>query len=239
MQWGRLKVTMKLLKFCLLLCLTQAVYALKTVYLPAELQTKQTSPVARTFYLKLPLQQADRDWVFSDAASLLQGGMELRIIRQGKVVEQIVIFSQGEWAPGWLPMLPPVPTTPDAIYFGFISTKLYLTAPDDLIELRLQVVKPLKGMGPVNSGILPAGLYIASGRYSGLTDQFDLKGTQLFNTVMQNEVELQDKQTLVHDLAHIYNYAAFLNAWQTSWPLTITTNSGWLNEYNQPEDSLL
>jgi hypothetical protein len=234
------KVAMKYIKYCwLFMLLSNAVYALKTVYLPAELQTHNPAPFARTLYVKLPLQQTDRDWVFTDAESLLAGALELRIIRNDQLAEQILIFANGKWSEGWFPLVPPVPTTPHAIYFGFISSKAYLTAPGDKIEMRLQVVKPLKGIGPDSSGILAPGLYVTSGDYAGLTDNFNLSGTQLYNMVMQDDLSLSDKQILIQDLFNIYNYAAFLNAWTTAWPLSTTTNSGWLNEYNQPEQGLL
>ena len=103
---------MRYISYLILLLAVNAAYALKTVYVPAELQTKNIAPVARTLYLKLPLQQTDTDWVFSHGSDLLAGTMELRIIRNNQIVETIIIFNQGKFAKGWKAMLPPVPTGP-------------------------------------------------------------------------------------------------------------------------------
>lgn len=230
---------MKYIYTFILLFMVYPVLALRPVYIPAELQTRIAAPVARKLYLKLPLAQTDSDWVFTNASDLLAGTMELRIIRNNQVAQSIIIFSQGKFAEGWSAMVPPVPTTPHSIYFGFTSAIPYLTAPGDKYELRLQVVKPVKGIGPHSSGILPTGLYVTSGSASGLVDQFQLNQAELYRMIMANNLSAEDKQILINDLFAIYNYTAFLNAWNNQWQLSITTDSGWLDEYSQPGDESL
>ncbi len=230
---------MRYLAYLILLLAFNTAFGLKMVYVPAELQTKNISPIARTLYLKLPLQQTDTDWVFTNADDLLAGNLELRIIRNNQIVESIIIFNQGKFAEGWKAMLPPVPTGPGAIYFGFISTQPYYTAPGDRLELRLQVVKAVKGIGPRSSGILPKGLYVTSGNYSGLLDDFQLNQADLYKMIMQDDLSNEDKQILISNLFTLYNYTAFMNAWNNQWQIAITTNSGWLDEYSQPEEESL
>lgn len=224
-----------LIGLALLLSLNPA-YALNTIYLPAELQSPNANPVPRTLYLKLPLQQADSDWVFTNTDDVLAGGLELRIIRNNQVVEDIIIFSQGVFAKGWYPILPPVPTAPHAMYFGFMSTIPYKTAPGDKLVLRFEVAKPLKGIGPNSSGLLPRGLYVSSGGYSGLVDTFDITKTEQYKNIVQSRLSVEDKQAIIQELHGLYNKKAFMNAWTEQWSLSITTNSGWLDEYNQPEE---
>jgi len=233
------KEAMKYFLCLVLLFLSQLTYALKTVYLPVELQTKIATPVARKLYLKLPLQQTDSDWVFTHSADLLAGDLELRIIRDNQVVENLSIFSKGKFSQDWQAILPSVPTAPGDMYFGFHSTKAYATAPGDKLELRLQIVKPVKGIGPNSSGVLPKGLYVSSGNYSGLLDEFRLEQTNLYQKILQDVLTAEDKRILLTELARIYNYTAFMNAWNNQWQVAITTESGWLDEYSQPEEASL
>jgi hypothetical protein len=227
---------MRYLSGLILLLLVNAAWALKTVYIPVELQTKNIAPVSRKLHVKMPLQQTDTDWVFTNAKDLLAGSLELRIIRNNQIAENVVIFNQGKFAEGWSAMVPPVPTAPGAIYFGFVSTKPYYTAPSDRVELRLQVVKAVKGIGPQSSGILPQGLYVTSGSYSGLIDNFPLSQSALYTMIMQDNLGNEDRRILLNELYHIYGNVAFMNAWNNQWQVAITTNSGWLDEYSQPEE---
>lgn len=222
--------------FLILFTVACPVYALKTIYIPAQLQTQKATPIARKLHIKLPLQQTDTDWVFTNLHDLLAGTLELRIIRNKKIVEDIFIFHQGKLAEEWKAMVPPVPTQPSALYFGFVSTKAYLTAPGDRLELRLHVVRPVKGIGPYNSGILTKGLYVSSGSYSGLIDRFDISQSNLYKMLSQNNLGEDDRRLLMQQLFQIYNKTAFLNAWSNQWELAITTDSGWLDEYSQPDN---
>ena len=136
------------------------------------MQTKIQEPRERAISLKLPLQQPRFHWRFMSRKDFLSGKMLLRIIRDGESTE-IVIFENGQFSDGWEAMQPPPKLGKKEIYFGFVSTGKYLTAPGDKLELELTVPKDLAGIGALQTGILPAGKYVSKGTYSGLIDEYD------------------------------------------------------------------
>jgi len=170
--------------------------------MPEEMQTKVMEPRERSIYLKLPLLQPRFHWIFNSRKDFLSGKLVLRIIRNEKT-DEITIFENGNMTDGWETMDALSDSLKGDIYFGFQSTKKYLTAPGDLLQLELKVTKDLDGIGAFETGILPAGTYTAKGVYGGLID----KGREQ------------------------YKYKAFLeNNWSEQWSLKITGNKGWLSE---------
>jgi len=113
------------------------------------------------------------------------------------------------------------------IYFGFISTRTYLTAPGDKLELELTVTKDLPGIGALQTGTLPAGKYKSRGTYSGLIDEYDA-------TLLARELAKEGKkspseqETLLNKIREMYGHKAFLETWKDQWPLIITSEKGWL-----------
>ena len=134
------------------------------------LQSNVAEPVARRIHLKLPLQHVRFHWRFMSREDLLSGKLVLRI-KRGDLTNEIVIFENGAFAPGWEPF--PISAGPGEIYFGFRSTTTFLTAPDDELEVELLALKDLAGIGALQTGVLAAGTYRAKGTYFGLQDDFD------------------------------------------------------------------
>lgn len=207
--------------------------ALKTVTMPDKLQTTQTKPIERTFYLKLPLKQVDQDWVFEDKRAVLAGTLLLRIARQNETNE-IVIFNNGQLSPDWQPMPSAEPIFPTSMYFGFMSDKKYLTAPGDVIELIWHVPEPLEGIGAEFTATLPAGTYRSTGQYSGLTDNMDVTQTLLYRRVLRsinNGQKSRNKEELLEiftqELNKLYDDTAFLHHWNEQWKMEVTSNAGW------------
>jgi hypothetical protein len=202
------------------------VFALRMTDMPENIQTKIKEPRERTISLKLPLLQPTFHWTFMSREDFLSGKLLLRIIRDGQVSE-IVIFEKGQFTDGWEAM--PLPSTPGRgeIYFGFISTQKYLTAPGDKLELELTVTKDLAGIGAIETGILPAGKYTSKGIYSGLIDEYD---TTLLAKELAKEGKMpaKEQQALLDKLRSAYEYKAFLESWEDQWPLKITSQKGWL-----------
>ncbi len=134
------------LTWAVLLTMAASAFALRMTEMPENLQTKIQEPRERAISLKLPLLQPDFHWTFMSREDFLSGKPILRILRKGKLNE-IIIFEGGQFSDGWEAM--PLAQDPNKgeIYFGFISTRTYLTAPGDKLELELTVTKDLPGIG--------------------------------------------------------------------------------------------
>jgi len=202
------------------------VFSLRMTDMSQNMQTKVKEPRERAISLKLPLLQPTFHWTFMSREDFLSGKLLLRIMREGQSNE-IVIFEKGQFSDGWAAM--PLPQDPNKgeIYFGFMSTRTYLTAPGDKLELELTVTKNLPGIGALQTGILPAGKYTSKGTYSWLIDEYD-------TTFLAKELAKEGKKTpteqeaLLDKMRQICNYKAFLESWTDQWPLKITGEKGWL-----------
>lgn len=206
--------------------LTEPVFALRMTDMPEEIRTKIKEPRERTISLKLPLLQPTFHWTFMNREDLLSGKLLLRIIREEQTNE-IVIFENGQFAEGWEAI--PLPSAPERgeIYFGFISTLKYPTAPGDKLELELTVQEDLPGIGAIQSGILPSGKYTSKGTYSGLIDDYN---TSILEGKLAEEgkISVDEQETLLNKLRSMYEKKAFLESWDDQWPLKITSQKGWL-----------
>ena len=212
----RLTGNMSCLSVLLVLAAVSPAYALRMTKMPKTLQTTNAEPRMRTISLKLPLRQAEFHWTFLSREALLAGRLVLRIIRNASTNE-IVIFEGGQMRAGWEAMSLPNPKAGE-IYFGFKSSQKYATAPNDRLELELQVKQDLKGIGPVQKGVLPAGTYKARGTYSGLLDEYKIS----------DQLKRAPKET-ISKLRQVYEFTAFLENWQEQWDLRITSEEGWLS----------
>ena len=201
------------------------VFSLYMTDMSQNMQTKVKEPRERAISLKLPLLQPRFHWTFMSREDFLSGKLVLRIIREGQSNE-IVIFENGKLSDGWEAM-PITGPRKGEIYFGFISTRKYLTAPGDKLELELTVTKDLAGIGAVQTGILPAGKYKSRGTYLGLIDEYD-------TTLLANELAKEGKkspseqETLLNKIREMCEHKAFLESWKDQWPLIITSEKGWL-----------
>jgi hypothetical protein len=197
-------------------------YALRMTKMPKEAQiSTNAAPIMRTISLKLPLRQPEFHWTFMHRAEFLAGRLVLRIIRSGKTNE-IVIFADGQMREGWDPISLPANLKAGEIYFGFISSRQFETAPNDQLELELIVKQDLNGIGPAQTGILPAGLYKSHGVCSGLFDEYLTKIPEELKAVPKETIDKLRKQ---------YEFTAFLENWQ--WDLRITSEKGWLSPEQQ------
>jgi hypothetical protein len=227
---GYIKLTYKLYlpSLALIFALIMPVFALYTTDMPKNIQTKVQEPRERTISLKLPLQQPRFHWRFMSRKDFLSGKLLLRIIRDGKSTE-IVVFENGQFSDGWGEMGITRDPNRGEIYFGFISTRRYPTAPGDKLELELTVTKDLEGIGALQTGILPAGKYKSKGTYSGLIDEYDT--TFLAEELAKEGKRPPDEQkTLLKKLCQQIEHKAFLESWTDQWPLKITSEKGWLPE---------
>jgi hypothetical protein len=221
------------LVFALTFLLAEPVLSLQMTEMPQNGQTKVKEPRERTISLKLPLLQPRFHWTFMNREDFLSGKLLLRIIRDGQSNE-IVIFEKGRFSDGWEAM--PMTSMPDKgeIYFGFISTHKYLTAPGDKLELELTVIKDLPGIGAIQTGTLPAEKYESRGTYSWLTDEYD---TTLLAKELSKEGKISpiEQETLFNKLREMCEHKAFLESWKDQWPLIITSEKGWLSEEKASE----
>ena len=214
------------LAFAVTFLLAVPVFSLRMTDMPQNIQTKIQEPRERAISLKLPLLQPTFHWTFMSRADFLSGKLILRIARNSRSSE-IVIFENGKFTDGWEAVPLPMAPGKGEIYFGFISTRTYLTAPGDKLELELTVTKDLPGIGSLQTGILPAGKYKSRGTYSGLIDEYD-------TTLWAKELAREGKKTpveqeaLLDKMRQIYNYKACLESWMDQWPLKITGEKGWL-----------
>ena len=200
------------------------------------LQTKVAEPVARRIYLKLPLQHVRFHWRFMSREDLLSGKLVLRI-KRGDLTNEIVIFENGAFAPGWEAL---EAGGPSQFYFGFRSTTTFLTAPDDDLEVELLVLKDLAGIGPLQTGVLAAGTYRAKGTYFLLLDDFDssqqMSEAQLIDSLAEAGVTGDEAEMMARTVQGVYlamrmnafRFIAGTGCWENLWPLKITSNEGWL-----------
>ena len=205
--------------------LDQESYSLarRITLMPEEIQTKIMEPRERSIYFKLPLLQPIFHWKFNSRNDFLSGKLVLRIIRNENT-DEITIFEGGNMTDGWESIGIPPALPQGEIYFGFQSTKKYLTAPGDLLQIELKVTKDLDGIGGVETGILPAGTYLSKGRYSGLIDMMMpiMDGKETFFNFMT-----EDQRDTVRGQ---FEYKAWVDNWDERWSLKITSNKGWLSE---------
>ncbi len=186
------------------------------IKMPKELQTTIVEPQMRRISLKLPLRQPVFHWTFQSEKDLLAGKLVLSISRNGETTE-IVVFENGHMSKGWEPIIAPVNPKAGETYFGFQSSEKYATAPNDKLTIELYVKQDLDGIGPLETGVLPAGTYKAQGSYSGLLDEYKVPDPSK-NT---------PKETL-DKIRKMREFKAFLENWESQWSLRITSNQGWL-----------
>ena len=190
--------------------------ALRITGVPSELQTKNDKPVERTLSLKLPLSQPVLQWTFKSKADFLAGRLVLHVIRDG-VSTPIKIFENGAFKDGWESTELKIPKAGE-VYFGLQSSKKYPTAPGDRLRIELLVARDLEGIGPTQTGFLPAGTYISEGIYSGLIDEY----------AVPEEMKNLPEET-IGKLREAYEFRAFLENWDQQWSLKITGEEGWLD----------
>jgi len=217
---------MYLLALAVMFALEIPVLALKMTKMPETMPTKVREPRERAISLKLPLQQPRFHWTFMSREDFLSGKLLLRIFRNGQSNE-IVIFEKGKFSDGWEAMPISEGLMRGEIYFGFISTCRYLTAPGDKLELELTVTKNLEGMGALQTGILPTGKYISKGTYSELIDEYD---TTFLAEELAKEGKMPpaEQEALLNKWREMLEHKAFLESWTEQWPLKITSEKGWL-----------
>jgi len=172
-------------------------------------------PRPRFLGVQLPLLHPLLQWTFHSRADFIAGKLLFRVTRANQV-DEFVIFEDGILSEGWEPMPCPQPRAGE-IYFGFQSLYKVVTASGDLLEIELHVVKDLDGIGSLQTGILPTGLYQAQGTYGLLTDEG--KVPEVFQSMPK---EVVDK------MREAMSFIATTGNWQTYWPLEITSEQGWL-----------
>jgi len=139
--------------------------------LEKDRQEALAAPTYRKIYFKLPLRQTEFHWRFLDREAFLAG--RLVLLLQGKDKQrEIIVFEKGDIAEGWA-VIETKKAAQDGIYFGFVSKIKFLTSINDTVDIQLDVVADLNGIGSENRGILKAGKYSAR---SGFTI-YDPDGT--------------------------------------------------------------
>jgi len=217
--------------YCLALAVTFVlavpVFSLHMTDMPQNMLTKVKEPRERAISLKLPLLQPRFHWTFMSREDFLSGKLVLRIIREGQS-NDIVIFENGTLSDGWEAM-PITGPRKGEIYFGFISTRKYLTAPGDNLELELTVTKDLPGIGAIQTGILPAGKYKSRGAYSGLVDKYDTSALAE-ELAKEGKKSPTEQEELLNKWRAMCEHKAFLESWKDQWSLKITSEKGWLSD---------
>jgi hypothetical protein len=96
-----------------------------------------------------------------DRAAFLSGKLTLDI-HGAEGIESITVFEGGNISEGWSALGCRTEEDPTQIYFGFDSTRKYLVADEDCVDMVLLVPEDLAGVGPHTRGILGAGEYRSS-----------------------------------------------------------------------------
>ena len=213
------------IKFYVIL-ISASVFGVQSNSIPEIFQSKIKEPQERIISLKLPLTGPYLNWTFTSKEDFLSGKLVLSITRDNKT-EQVVIFDNGKFSEDWEEISDFISPVKGGIYFGFISTKKYLTAPGDKLELVLTAQKDLPGIDELKSGILPAGTYKTEGTYSALLDEYD---AQVKEALSKNGEITKQQQESLDSMKSRYNNKAFMDSWKEQWPLNITSEKGWIPE---------
>lgn len=200
-------------QFCKCVILSQLIVVITVCFANAlsvsddyykEMMKKGERAIARRIYFKLPLKQPEFHWYFNKKNELLSGSLTLYI--EGKNSKyKIVVFQSGSFSEGWAPITSDCKKEDkinESIYFGFISSKKYMTTSEDKIRIELKVLKNLHGIGAFQQGFLRPGTY--SSKCSFLIFNEDSTG--------ENEP------------------IAYIDFYDEQWELNITKDKGWYTQ---------
>lgn len=171
--------------------------------------------VERTLYFKLPIAGEEYHWRFRDGKAFLAGELTLRIVNPSRERDDtLVVFRHGVIRDGWQMISQSNPDS--AFYFGFSTAQRVPTSVGDSLILTLVAPTDLRGIGPYREGTLAAGTWQATGTYSSLYG-----GTlnPLHNIVRWGQAPI-----------------AFMECWDTVWPVSVTNNRGWMQGAAPEED---
>ncbi len=158
----------------------------------------------RTLYFKVPLEGVRFHWEFLEPSAFLAGELTLRIINK-KRDETLVVFRDGRISAGW--EMIGTNTRDSAFYFGFSTGRRYVTAADDSLIITLRAPKDLRGHGVYKEATLPAGTWQSTGTYSSI---YGGRWNPLDFLVRAGKPPM-----------------AFMECWDTVWPMRVTRNTGW------------
>ncbi|MCO4098977.1 MAG: hypothetical protein HEQ38_06150 [Gemmatimonas sp.] len=168
----------------------------------------------RTLYFKLPLEGVRFHWEFLEPSAFLAGELTLRIINTNRD-DTLVIFHDGKISDGW--QMIGTNTRDSSFYFGFSTDRRYVTAADDSLIITLRAPKDLRGHGVYKEGTLPAGTWQSQGTYSSI---YGGRWNPLDFLVRAGDPPM-----------------AFMECWDTVWPIRVTRNTGWGGLKPANEDS--
>ncbi len=175
----------------------------------AELeQLKKTKVYKQNLYIKLPIEQAEFHWRFTDRAAYLKGTLDLLIEKPDGSQMRTSIFSDGEFHDGWGAIGYDKPDE-NKIYFGVASQKPVEVSRSDKLVLHLTLPEDVSGIGPKLTGFLPAGDYTSESSF------------QIFDPSPGLSADL---------------YASAIRAdWSQLWSVEVTEERGWLDEMTPKE----
>ena len=197
----------RLTRAWLLLAFVLMLLALWNSLLDGRVPAALSPTVARTLYFKLPIAGTRFHWTFLDRRAFLSGELTLRILNPREQRDQtLVIFRDGKISDGWAMIGDARPDS--SFYFGFAAPERFPTTVGDSLVITLVAREDLRGRGPHSEGTLPKGTWVATGTYSGLYG-----GT-------------------LNPLRDLVNAGktgiAFLECWDTVWPLKDARDGGWM-----------
>jgi len=207
-------VTQRVSRFRLFSWILTAVLLWTSVFggpLPAFL----TPAASRTLYFKLPLEGVRFHWDFQDAAAFLAGELTLRIIN-GNRDETLVVFRDGKIHDGW--EMIGDDKGDGSFYFGFATDDRVRTAQGDSLIITLTVKQDLLGRGTYTEGVLRAGTWQMTGTYSGL---YGGRWNPMDFVVLGKDPPV-----------------AYMQCWDSVWPMEITKTEGWRGAKPANEDSV-
>jgi hypothetical protein len=171
-------------------------------------------PADRTLYFKLPIEGARFHWQFLEPNVFLSGELTLRIVNKERD-DTLVVFRDGKISDGW--QMIGSNTRDSAFYFGFSTGKHYRTALNDSLIITLRAPQDLRGRGPYKQGTLPAGTWQSTGTYSSVYGE---RWNPLDLLVRFGKPSI-----------------AFLECWDTVWPIQVTSTNGWRGIRPADEDN--
>jgi hypothetical protein len=162
--------------------------------------------VKRCIYIKLPLEQPEFHWVFTDRGYFLTSTNLTLEVFTGKDKKDkkytFEIINNGGMSPEWTSIDDDEHEEDDEIYFGFTSHQQFEFSATDYAKLTLIVQGDLDGIGADHTGTLKEGTYISHGLFSIFDEEVYDAGSE--------ECVFLEKEELKPD-----------------WKLEITGNVGW------------
>lgn len=174
-----------------------------------ENESKPGFLIKRNISIKLPFEQIEYHWVFTNRKSFLRyTNLTIEVYKDKtfkKKIYTLPIIDQGKLVKNWTDIDRKKHKVKNEIYFGFISKKQYDLSTSNYTKLTFNVKKDITGIGANSKGYLAKGTYVTYGKPT----YFD---EEKYNAGKDATLYIERDESL------------------SLWKLNITKNEGWISK---------